>query len=292
MRVEPFRSAPARVRAGHHWRRVVVSGFDPDIELHRLIDTRERHIEVPPDGVLLTSALAEILDLHVGDDVTVELLEGERPTRRVRVVALVDEMIGLNAYMNRDALHRFLREAGAMSGAYLSVDDSLAPRLYRELKRMPAIGGVSLREASLKSFEDTLVRSMGLFTWIMISFACTVAFAIVYNAARIALSERGRELASLRVLGFTRREVAVLLLGEQGLLTMLAVPLGYGLGFQMCRLLAASNQSEMFRMPFSLRLDSYVFALLVLLAASCFSALLVRRRLDRLDLVEVLKTRE
>ena len=292
MRVEPFRTAPARLRAGHRRRRVVVSGFDPDVELHRLIDTHERRVEVPPDGLLLTTTLAEILDLRVGDTVSVELLEGSRPVRGLRVVGLVDEMLGLNAYMNRDALHRFLREAGALSGAFLAVDGSIAPRLYRELKRIPAIGGVSLRAAALKSFEDTLVRSIGLFTTIMIAFACTVAFAIVYNASRIALSERGRELASLRVLGFTRREVAVLLLGEQGLLTLAAVPFGYALGYQMCRLLAASNQTEMFRLPLTLGLDSYIFALLVLLAASCGSALLVRRRLDRLDLVEVLKTRE
>ncbi len=157
---------------------------------------------------------------------------------------------------------------------------------------MPSVSSVPLREVALKSFEDTLARNMGVFTWIMVGFSCTVAFAIVYNAARIALSERGRELASLRVLGFTRREVAVLLLGEQALLTLAAVPIGYWLGYQLCRALIAQFPTEMFRMPLALDITSYAFALLVLVIASSASALLVRRRLDRLDLVEVLKTRE
>ncbi len=133
---------------------------------------------------------------------------------------------------------------------------------------------------------------MGIFTTILVGFACVVAVAIVYNAARIALSERGRELASLRVLGFTRREVAVLLLGEQALLTVLAVPLGYVIGYQMCMALARQYQWELFRMPLVVRFETYAFAFVVLLGAALGSAWLVRRRLDRLDLVEVLKTRE
>lgn len=292
LRVEPFRAVPARLRAGHRTRRVAITGFAPDTELRRLIDTDLRRVTLPADGVLLTATLAELLDVRPGDWLTVEVLEGSRPTRALRVAGTVDELIGLNAYMEGAALHALLREAGALSGAFLAVDRDALPRLYAELKRMPAVSGVALREVALQSFEDTVARSMGIFTWIIVGFACTIAFAIVYNAARIALSERGRELASLRVLGFTRREVAVLLLGEQALLTALAVPLGCWLGYQLCRALIAQFPTEMFRMPLALDAQSYGFALLVLLLASTLSALLVRRRLDRLDLVEVLKTRE
>ncbi|MFN8642623.1 MAG: ABC transporter permease [Candidatus Binatia bacterium] len=157
---------------------------------------------------------------------------------------------------------------------------------------MPAVAGVTIREVALKSFEDTLARSMGIFVTVLVGFACVVAVAIVYNAARIALSERGRELASLRVLGFTRREVAVLLLGEQAILTALAVPLGYLIGHRVCRWIALQYQWELFRLPTVMRFETYVFALLVLSGAAIGSAWLVRRRLDRIDLVEVLKTRE
>jgi putative ABC transport system permease protein len=292
LRAEPFRAVPAQLRFEHRSRRVGLTGLDPDGELHRLIDTRLRPVPVPADGVLLTTTLAEVLGVGAGDQLTVEVLEGSRPRRRVRVAGTVDELIGFNAYMDRRALHRLMREDGALSGAFLAVEPSQAPRLYGELKRMPAVAGVAIREVALKSFEDTLARSMGIFVTVLVGFACVVAVAIVYNAARIALSERGRELASLRVLGFTRREVAVLLLGEQALLTILAVPLGYAIGYQMSMAIARQYQWELFRLPLVVRFETYVFALLVLIGAAVGSALLVRRRLDRLDLVEVLKTRE
>ena len=292
LRAEPFRAVPAELRFAHRSRRVGLTGLDPDGELHQLIDTRLRPVALPADGVLLTTKLAEVLGVVAGDQLTVEVLEGSRPTRSVRVAGTVDELIGFNAYMDRRALHRLMREDQALSGAFLSVDASQAPRLYGELKRMPAVAGVGIREVALKSFEDTLAKSMGIFVTVLVGFAIVVAVAIVYNAARIALSERGRELASLRVLGFTRREVAVLLLGEQAILTVLAVPLGYLIGQQCCLWIARQYQWELFRLPTVVRPQTYVFALLVLIGAAIGSAWLVRRRLDRLDLVEVLKTRE
>jgi putative ABC transport system permease protein len=127
---------------------------------------------------------------------------------------------------------------------------------------------------------------------VLVGFACVVAVAVVYNTARIALSERGRELASLRVLGFTRREVAVLLFGEQAILTIAALPLGCAIGYQLCALIARQYQWELFRMPVVVTPKTYAFAQLVVIAAAVGSAILVRRRLNRLDLVEVLKTRE
>jgi len=289
---EPFRAVPVRLRFEQRTHRVALMGLQPQARLHRLIGRDLRPYEVPPDGMLLTTKLAEILGVSRGDRVTVEVLEGERPIRKVSVVGTVDELVGLSAYMDVDALNRLMREGGTVSGAFLTVDSQAAPMLYADLKRMPAVGGVSLREVALESFEKTLAQSMGIFTFVLVVFACVIAVAMVYNAARIALSERGRELASLRVLGFTRGEVAVLLLGEQGILTLLAIPLGYFIGYRMCALMASAYQWELFRLPLFVSTQSYGFAFLVVILAAICSGYIVRRRLDRLDLVEVLKTRE
>jgi putative ABC transport system permease protein len=289
---EPFRAVPARLRFGHRTRRTGLIGLPPGGRLHRLIDTQLRPIDVPRDGVLLTTKLAEILAVSPGDMLTVEVLEGERPRRSVPVAGVVDELIGLSAYMDVRALNQLMREGGSISGAFLGVDATLAPLLYSELKQMPAVGGVAIRKVALQSFEATLAKSMGIFTTVLVVFACVIAVAMVYNAARIALSERGRELASLRVLGFTRGEVAFLLLGEQALLTLLAIPLGSLIGYEICALLAQQYQWELFRLPLVVRRDNYAFAFLVVMGAALLSGWVVRRRLDRLDLVEVLKTRE
>jgi putative ABC transport system permease protein len=204
----------------------------------------------------------------------------------------VDELLGLNAYMEAGALHRLLREQGSWSGAFLRVDAAAAPVLNAELKRMPAVAGASSRLAMLASFESTLARSFGIFTSVLVVFASVIACAMVYNAARIALSERGRELASLRVLGFTRDEVAGLLLGEQALLTLVALPVGFWIGRQLNAAIASAYQWELFRLPLVTSGRSYAFSVVVILLAALASAAIVRRRLDRLDLVAVLKTRE
>jgi putative ABC transport system permease protein len=292
LRAEPFRAVSARLRHGHASRRVALLGLAPDAELRRIVDTRRHVWRVPREGVLLTRKLGEILGVEPGDRLRVEVLEGARPVREVRVTGLVDELIGLSAYMDARALHRLLREDATVSGAFLRVDAARAARLHGELKRMPAVAGTASRLAMLASFESTLAESLGIFTTVLVAFAAVIAVAVVYNASRIALSERGRELASLRVLGFTRREVAVILLGEQALVTLAALPLGFGIGYLLCAAFSTAYQWELFRLPLFVSGRTWGFATLVLLGASLASALLVWRRLDRLDLVAVLKTRE
>jgi putative ABC transport system permease protein len=292
LRSEAFRAVPARLRHAHVSRRVPLFGLPVGAELRRIVDASGAARTLPPEGVVLTAKLAEILGVAPGDALEVEVLEQGRPRRRVRVAGVADELIGLNAYMEAAALHRLMREDASVSGAFLRVDARALSGLHAELKRMPAVAGATTRLAALRGFEETLAKSLGVFTSVLVVFATVIAAAMVYNAARIALSERGRELASLRVLGFTRGEVSMLLLGEQALLTLAAVPLGFAIGRWLCAQLAAAYQWELFRMPLVIGTRTYLFAVAVVLAAAVGSALAVRRRIDRLDLVAVLKTRE
>ncbi len=292
LQAEPFRMVPARLRFEHASRRVGLFGMAPDAELRRIVDTHLRTWRVPPEGVLLTAKLGEVLGVVPGDVLRVEVLEGARPTREVVVAGLVEELIGLMAYMDARAVHRLLREDQTVSGAFLRVDRSQADTLNDDLKRMPAVAGTTSRLSMLASFEATLAESMGIFTTVLVIFASVIAVAVVYNATRIALSERARELASLRVLGFTRREISILLLGEQAVLTLLSIPLGFAIGYGLSAAIASAYQWELFRLPLFISGRTWSFAVLVLLGAVVASALVVRRRIDRLDLIAVLKTRE
>jgi putative ABC transport system permease protein len=292
LHAEPFRAVAARLRFTHRSRRVGVLGLESGSELRRLIGRDLNAVEIPPDGIVLTAKLAEILHVAPGDTITVEVLEGERPVRPVIVAGVVDELIGVSAYMDVRALNRLMREGRTISGAYLKVDPPAAPKLYSLLKRTPAVQGVAVREAMLKSFDETIARSLNLSTTALVAFACVIAFGLVYNGARIALSERGHELASLRVLGFTTNEIGVMLLGEQGILTLVAVPAGLALGFGICALITRAMESELYRMPLVVSARTYVASFLVVAVSAVLSSLLVFRRLRHLDLVEVLKTRE
>lgn len=292
LRVEPFRMVAVRFRSGHRTYRSALQGLDPGGELRRIVDGDFRVYDLPPEGVLLTARLAERLAVRPGDRLTVEVLEGARPVREVVVAGVVDEMIGMSAYLELPDLNRLMREGGTISGAYLAVDPPAREGLYARLKRLPAVAGVGVREAALQGFESTIAESFRISITTLIGFACVISFGVIYNGSRIALSERGRELASLRILGFSRGEVASMLLGEQGLLTLAALPLGAAIGFGVCALLVLRFASDLFRMPLVVSGRTYLFAFLTVAASALVSGFAVRRRLDRLDLVEVLKTRE
>lgn len=292
LRVEPFRTVAAKLTHGHRARQVALTGLERESELRRIVDVHGRLRSPPSHGLLLTSSLAEILRVGTGDSLTVAIREGERPVRTVRVAGTVDEPMGWNAYMEMGALHRLLGEGGTLSGVHLAVDSHWMPELNARLKRTPGVASVSVWEASRASFRETFAESFDIATTVLVVFATVIAFGVVYNGARVALSERGRELASLRVLGFTRREVAGMLLGEQAVLTLVGVPLGCAAGFGFCALVVEAYQAEMFRLPLVVSRTTYGFAAVVVLVSALVSAWAVRHRIDRLDLVAVLKSRE
>lgn len=289
---EPFRTVPAELSFGHRSKRAAITGFRPGSRLRRVMDMDGVVHNVPRSGLLMTRQLGEVLGAAPGDTLRLEVLEGKRPQRQVVIAGFIDEFAGLNAYMETDALAGLLAEGEQLSGAYLMIDRAREDDFNRALKETPAVAGAMFRRAALESFNRTVAESQGISRGVMIFFACVIAVGVLYNSARISLSERGRELASLRVLGFRKGEVAFYLLGEQGVLVLLALPLGYLLGYAMVLAMVKGFESELFRFPMVISPQTLAFASLVVLGAALFSALLVRRRIFNLDLIEVLKTRE
>ncbi|MEB3180543.1 MAG: FtsX-like permease family protein [Nostocaceae cyanobacterium] len=292
LRAETFRVVPAKLRFEHRTYKIGLTGLERDGELRRLVDRNLHSVNLPPQGVVLTTKLAEILGVTPGDAIAVEVLEGARPTRTVPVAGLVDELIGVAAYMDIQALNRLMAEGGTVSGAYLLADSLQIDRLYTLLKKTPAVAGVSIRQMAITRFQETIAGSLGIFTTVIVIFACVIAFGVVYNAARISLSERSRELATLRVIGFTQAEIAVILLGEQAVLTLTAIPLGWVIGFGFCGLMSSAYDSELYRFPLVVTKASYGFAFVFITIAAIISGLIVWRQLVKLDMVAVLKTRE
>jgi putative ABC transport system permease protein len=291
-RAEPFRALGVRMRVGHHERRVGVMGLEPDADLNRLLDLRRRPVALPPDGLVLSRKLADLLGARVGDTVTVEVLEGERPVRALPVVGLIEDFAGTTGYMDRRAINRLMHEGDVVSGAFLAASPDRIDALYRELKQTPRAAGVPVKGAALASFRDTIAENLLRMRFFNVLFASIIAFGVVYNSARIALAERSRELATLRVIGFTRAEVSAILLGELGTLTLIAIPLGPVLGHAFAWLTTSAYDRELFRIPLVINPSTYATAALVVLASAVVSGLIVRHGLDRLELVSVLKAKE
>jgi putative ABC transport system permease protein len=291
-RAEGVRGVAVQLRAGHRTYRTTILGLSAVAELRRTLDADLRPIPPPPVGMLLTDRLAERLGVRAGDEILAEIREGERPKRVVVVAGLVNDMIGMSAYMDARSLARLLREDERMSFATLAVDRPYADELYRRLRGIGRIATVSEKRAALRAFEDTTAEFILVFTAILTVFAVIIAVGVVYNTARIALQERAWELASLRVLGFTRAEVSRILLAEISVQLVAALPVGMWLGYQASRGLATLHETEMFRIPVVVDTATYAWSAIVVLVAGAVSALIVRRRIDALDLVGVLKTRE
>ena len=290
---EGFRAVPVRLVHGHHSYRTSVEGVEPGAELQRVLDMSLRPVPIPAEGVVLTEYLAsEILRIEPGQMLRIEVLEGRREVLEVPVAGVTRQYLGVNAYLSRESLNRLLREGPAISGARLAVDPARQVEVYRELRRMPRVAGTVVRENSIKQFNEMMEQTILFFSLITALLGAFVAFGVVYNSARIALSERGRELASLRVLGFTRGEVGYILLGEIGLLTLLALPLGFAFGRALSAYLAAAFASDLYRIPLIVQPATYSLAASVVLISFAASAVLIWRRIAALDLVEVLKTRE
>jgi len=289
---EGFRNVSANLKFEHRSYRTAVKGVEPEHQLTRLLDSNLKTIAIPQQGVIITDYLSKQLHIYPGDLLTIEVLEGNRPTLQVPVVGTAKEYLGLNVYMHRKTLNRLLKEGDVISGAYLKVDEKYQKQVYKELKNMPRIAGVVEQKSAIQGFYNTMNDTILFFSFISTLLGGSIAFGVVYNSMRIALSEGNRELASLRVLGFHRSEIAYILLGEQAILTLLAIPIGFVIGYGLCAYLAMNFDSDLYRIPLVLHTDVYAMAALVVIVSSILSAIMIWRNLAHLDMVAVLKAKE
>ncbi len=291
-RVEPVRQVPAVLRNGLFTHRGAITGLVPNAQLNRALKSDLSEIQMREGGIVLSTGLADILHIRPGQMLTVEVREGRQPVLQIPVTGVAESLLGSPAYMDLDALNRALREPNRVSGAYLAIDEALADEIYSTLQDMPTVAGVSLKSDALKAFKNLMNSGAGAIRYVMGAIAFVITFGIVYNAARIAYAERARDLASLRVIGFTNGEAAFVLLGELAVVTLVALPIGAVMGYYLSFAIAAGFSTELYQIPAIFHPESYGFAAMVVVGAAIASGWLVKRDIDRADLVSALKTRE
>ena len=283
---------PVRMALGNRAERTAIESVASETRLTMRIDREGRAIAMPAGGLLLSRQLADKLGARAGDRVSVEMLGGRRTALVLPVSGVVDEFIGERAYAGEATLDRIARDASPAGAALLRIDPAMREQVLARLKAMPLVLGVSEKRASLDRFEAMIDDNMLTMIFFYIGFASAIAVGVVYNSARILYSERAHELATLRVLGYFRSEVGLVLIGELALLVVAAVPLGCIVGYGMAQLMTAMFSSDLFRLPFAPSRASYGWAVVVVLLAAMATALAVARRVQRLDMVRVLKARE
>ncbi|MBT1062456.1 ABC transporter permease [Bowmanella sp. Y26] len=290
--VEGVRDVPAIFHFGRERYRGAVTALAPAAQLFRALDKHSQPIALPQQGIVLSKALAGQLKVQTGDTLLVDIRQGRRPKLPIQVAAIAETMTGAPAYMDLNALNRLMFEPGRVSGAHLRIDMHHAQDLYAKLKDMPAIASVNLKNQSRQAMEKMMDEGAGATRYVMMIIAAVITFGIVYNSARIAFAERARDLASLRVMGLTKSEAAFVLLGELGIITLLAIPLGCAFGYGLSALISAGFSNDLYQVPVTVVPTAYGNAAIAVLLAALGSGFLIKRDLDRLDLVGALKTRE
>ncbi|MBI1214044.1 MAG: FtsX-like permease family protein [Alphaproteobacteria bacterium] len=292
VRSELRRVVSVKLTHGPRNRRVVIFGLEPGSQLSQQVDADGHAVTLPPSGLLITKRLAGHLNAHVGDMLDVNVLEGRRAQTRVRVARIIDEYVGLLAYMNRDALNRISGDGAVADGALLQIDPTKEDALFTRVKTMPGLFTISLQSRAYRMFRALLDQNMMTMVWFYVGFAAVIALGVSYNATRITLSERAHELATLRVLGYQKQEVARILVGEVALLALLSVPFGCAVGYGLSRLMIALFSTDLYQLPFGLAASTYGKSTIVILASVAISCAIVAWRIQNLDLVRVLKTRD
>lgn len=289
---EPFRSVPARVQFGHRSRRLAVTGLPREALLHRVLDAEGRPIPLPLDGLLLSAKLAEVLGVRPGDRLRIEVQEGRRPVREVTVGGLITDYAGVAVYMEINALRRLMQEGGTLSGAHLTVDPARWSAFLAAVRESPSVAALVIKSAVRDSFNRSTAEMIHLVQGMYFAFSVIVSFGVVYNSARIALAERHRDFATLRVIGFTHREVAAVMLGELVILSAVALPVGLVIGRLLSEIIVATASTESVRLPLAITMRTYATAILIVLASAAVSFAVVSRGIRRLDLLAVLKAHD
>jgi putative ABC transport system permease protein len=273
-------------------RRVFIFGIERNSDLSQHVDASGNTVDLPPSGLMLTQRLADHLGARAGDVLDLEILEGRRGHKPVRVSRIIDEYVGLQAYADRATLNRLAGDGQVADAAWLKIDTSQEAALFARVKEVPGLFTISLQRRAYEMFRALLDQNMMTMVWFYVGFAGIIAFGVAYNASRITLSERAHELATLRVLGFHKSEVALILLGELALLTVVALPVGCIVGYGLTLLIIGLFTTDLYQMPFGLAPRTYGWSSIVVLLSAAVSGAIVAWRIETLDLVRVLKTRD
>ncbi len=292
LQVQSFRTIPMTIEFQNASRKIAVMALGEEAPLYRLVNLKEQPMEIPPEGILLSDKLAAILRVQQGDRLQLTALDGPRTSGEVNVAGIVAEYGGLNAYMPPHVLAAWSHLPETCSGVHLRIDGEATDRIYRQLKGMPHVASVNLKGAAMKSFEESFAENILTMRMFNILFTVIIAFGVVYNHARISFAEQSRDLATLRVMGFTNLEVTGILLGELGLLTLFALPFGSLFGYGLAKLLVLGLDTEMYRIPLVIEAETYWFAIMIVVIADMLSAMVMMRKIWALDLESLLKARQ
>lgn len=289
---EADRIYPVRLVHGAHDRLTSLRVHEGTSRLVHVLDAQGRPASPSPAGLMLPAALAEALDAGPGDLIQVELLAAPRESYQMIVGGLVRQSMGQEAHADAALMGRLMRRPPPATAVNLRLDPTRRPAFDAAISKAPGVlAATDLTELEAQ-FQAEVNDSLLVETLIFSAIGMLITLGVVYNAARIQLAERAHELATLRVLGYTRTEVASVLVGEQMVVVILALPFGLLGGYGLAAAMSRGFSSEIVTMPLVVDRSTLFAAAAIALGTALVTSVAVARGLARVDLVSALKSRE
>ncbi|WP_246837810.1 ABC transporter permease [Leptospira bouyouniensis] len=289
---EGQRSIPIKLTKDRNNKDIVLTGLPEDSELRKILGKDLKPIQIPISGIMVNQDLAKRMNIKIGETIQIETLDGEKKKFAVQVTSLANEILGQGVFINKENLNRILEEGNLINIALLKTDPNKDIELIKEFKDDPLVIGLFSKAAILKGFQEVMQRSLQSTSVFILIFTVIISIGVIYNTAMITLSERIYELGSLRILGFTLKEVFAIIAWELSWQILCAIPIGCIFGYQVANLILNSNETEGFKIPATIYPSTYYYSILLALITAGISYLIVFRKLKTMDLLSVLKVRE
>ena len=290
-RVEPFLEIPVSLKFLNHKKDVIALGISDGSELYNVFDKDGNRLEVPKSGMMVSEQVANKLGVQVGDVLQVESIFAKDEKLNVKIEKIIPQYLGANIYMNQDVLLGLLKQGEMMTSALNAIDERAIPSLKDEYRASKYISIIEVRQEMIDKYEE-LMGSATYALWVMAIISIITGFAIVYNSSIISLAERKRELASLRVMGMTPKEVMEVVSVEQWFIGFSGMIAGIPLAFLMSQAMSTSMSNDLYTIPPGTSGNAIVLAFIGTIFAIAVSQVSISRKVKQLDLVAVLKERE
>ncbi|WP_244241567.1 ABC transporter permease [Leptospira jelokensis] len=289
---EGQRSIPIKMTKDQKSKDIVLTGLPDQSELRKILGKNLKPIQIPISGIMVNQDLANRMNIQIGETIQIETLDGEKKKFSIQVTSLANEILGQGVFMSKENLNRILNEGNLINIALLKTDPKKDIDLIKEFKDDPLVIGLFSKTAILKGFQEVMQRSLQSTSIFILIFTIIISIGVIYNTAMITLSERIYELGSLRILGFTLKEVFAIIAWELSWQILCAIPLGCIFGYQVANLILNSNETEGFKIPATIYPSTYYVSILLALFTAGISYMIVFRKLKTMDLLSVLKVRE
>jgi len=285
-RIEPKIEFPFELIYGNNKLVANIIGVKSNTEFYGFKNLKGQSINLPNDGIVLSEGLARFIGVEKGDKVKIKTFIPNKDDIYVEVKDIIKQSLGTNGYMEISYMGNILLDKSLITGVYINSSDNIKGEL-ENIKGIASIQSLADMRSIFEQFMGLMIGSIS----VMIVFAGILGFAIVYNSTIMNIAERRLEFSSLRVMGFSKKEIFKIITKENSVMTILGIILGIPLGQSMISSLESTFSTEIYTIEMNPTLSSYIITAILTIIFVIIAQLATYKKINSLDFIEALKNR-